>query len=237
MLLRKQMEVHGNILFKYRGELPILLIPPGVYLLYRAITTHPQFDWQGFLSWYKFLCLGIVALGQMIRGYAHAHTALHTSGRNIHGQLANAVNNTGIYSVVRHPLYLGNYFMALGVAMLSCNVWFVADVYKWPGFLTPPRKITPLDAQETANIVGEYRIVSGIELPTLKIWQEDGVIKSHIEGLRTGVQQLLRDENTGKFCSQMGPYETTPTYADNGRVIAMTTMSADGTVILKAVRD
>ncbi len=113
----------------------------------------------------------------------------------------------------------------------------VADVYKWPGFLTPPRKITPLDAQETANIVGEYRIVSGIELPTLKIWQEDGVIKSHIEGLRTGVQQLLRDENTGKFCSQMGPYETTPTYADNGRVIAMTTMSADGTVILKAVRD
>ncbi len=125
MLLRKQMEVHGNILFKYRGELPILLIPPGVYLLYRAITTHPQFDWQGFLSWYKFLCLGIVALGQMIRGYAHAHTALHTSGRNIHGQLANAVNNTGIYSVVRHPLYLGNYFMALGVAMLSCNVWFV----------------------------------------------------------------------------------------------------------------
>jgi protein-S-isoprenylcysteine O-methyltransferase Ste14 len=125
MLLRTQMQVHGNMLFKYRGELPIILIPPGLYFLYRAITTQPEFDWEEFLGWYKFVCLGVVALGQMIRAYTHAHTAIHTSGRNIHGQLANAINNTGIYSVVRHPLYLGNFFMALGIAMLSCNAWFV----------------------------------------------------------------------------------------------------------------
>ncbi|HEX2590837.1 MAG TPA: serine hydrolase domain-containing protein [Rhizomicrobium sp.] len=113
----------------------------------------------------------------------------------------------------------------------------VADVYNWPEFLQPPRRIKPLDAQETANIVGEYRIVSGIELPTLKVWQEDGVIKGQIEGLRAGVQELLRDEKTGRFCSQMGPYDTTATYAADGRVIALTTASTDGTVILKAVRD
>src|SRR5689334_1566208 len=116
MLLRKQMEVHGNFLFKYRGELPIILIPPGLFLIYRQITTQPDFDWAGFLAWYNFLCLGVVMFGQAIRAYAHGYTALHTSGRNIHGQLANVINNTGMYSIVRHPLYLGNFFMALGVA-------------------------------------------------------------------------------------------------------------------------
>ncbi|TFH19804.1 MAG: lipid A phosphate methyltransferase, partial [Bacteroidia bacterium] len=32
---------------------------------------------------------------------------------------------TGIYSVVRHPLYLGNFFMWLGPAMLTGNLWFI----------------------------------------------------------------------------------------------------------------
>lgn len=125
MLLRNQLEVHGNFLFKYRGELPIALIPPGLLLFYYQIKTSPDFPWADFLAWYKFPCLGVVLLGQTIRSYAIAYAAVHTSGRNIHGQLANVINHTGLYSCVRHPLYLGNFFMALGVAMLSCNAWFV----------------------------------------------------------------------------------------------------------------
>jgi protein-S-isoprenylcysteine O-methyltransferase Ste14 len=125
MLLRHQLEVHGNFLFKYRGELPVLLIVPGLFIFYYQITSTPDFDWANFLSWYKFPCLAVVLLGQAIRAYAIAYAAAHTSGRNIHGQLANVINHTGLYSCVRHPLYVGNFFMALGVAMLSCNAWFV----------------------------------------------------------------------------------------------------------------
>jgi len=125
MLLRNQMEVHGNLLFKYRGELPVLLIPPGLYLLYAQITAMPDFNWAEFLRWYNIVCLGVVVLGQVIRAYTIAHAAANTSGRNVHGQVADVVNNTGLYSIVRHPLYVGNFFMALGVAMLSCNAWFV----------------------------------------------------------------------------------------------------------------
>jgi protein-S-isoprenylcysteine O-methyltransferase Ste14 len=125
MLLRTQMQVHGNTLFKYRGELPIILIPPGLFLLYYQITSSPEFKWEEFLGWYKFVCLAVVGLGQFIRAYALAHVAPNTSGRNINGQIADVVNNTGLYSIVRHPLYVGNFFMALGVAMLSCNAWFV----------------------------------------------------------------------------------------------------------------
>jgi protein-S-isoprenylcysteine O-methyltransferase Ste14 len=125
MLLRNQLEVHGNFLFKYRGELPVALIVPGLIIFYYQITTTPEFGWSEFLAWYKYPCLAVVLLGQAIRSYAIAYAAVHTSGRNIHGQLANVINHTGLYSCVRHPLYLGNFFMALGVAMLSCSVWFV----------------------------------------------------------------------------------------------------------------
>ena len=103
MLLRTQMQVHGNTLFKYRGELPVILIPPGLYLLYYQIKSDPQFDWEEFLGWYKFLCLAVVGLGQLIRAYALAHVAPNTSGRNIHGQIADVVNNTGLYSAPAIP--------------------------------------------------------------------------------------------------------------------------------------
>ena len=47
-----------------------------------------------------------------------------TSGRNTREQVANTLNRTGIYSVVRHPLYLGNYLIILGFALWP-HVWWL----------------------------------------------------------------------------------------------------------------
>ncbi len=47
-----------------------------------------------------------------------------TSGRNTDKQVAETVNTKGIYSVVRHPLYLGNFLMWLGIIMYVNNIWF-----------------------------------------------------------------------------------------------------------------
>ncbi|TAD93950.1 MAG: lipid A phosphate methyltransferase, partial [Bacteroidetes bacterium] len=41
---------------------------------------------------------------------------------------------TGIYSIVRHPLYLGNFFMWVGPAMLTGNFWFVIAFCFFYGF-------------------------------------------------------------------------------------------------------
>ena len=60
-----------------------------------------------------------------IRIYTVGHTPVGTSGRNTAGQVADSLNTTGIYSVVRHPLYLGNFLMWLGIALLTCNIGFV----------------------------------------------------------------------------------------------------------------
>ncbi len=49
----------------------------------------------------------------------------NTSGRNTAaGQMADELNVTGIYSIVRHPLYVGNFFMWLGPVLFLRSVWF-----------------------------------------------------------------------------------------------------------------
>ncbi|MGC9453013.1 MAG: methyltransferase family protein, partial [Oceanipulchritudo sp.] len=48
-----------------------------------------------------------------------------TSGRNTKQQVAYSLNTTGFYSVVRNPLYLGNFFMYLGIALFTHHWWLV----------------------------------------------------------------------------------------------------------------
>jgi len=72
-------------------------------------------------------CIAVSLLGLLIRILAVGFSADHTSGRNTSaGQIAESVNNTGLYSMLRHPLYLGNFFMWLGIAGFTCNGWFIA---------------------------------------------------------------------------------------------------------------
>jgi hypothetical protein len=65
-----------------------------------------------------------LALRVMIVGRA----PIGTSGRNTREQAANTLTTTGMYSVVRHPLYLANYIIIIGLTM-EMHVW-------WPVLLT-----------------------------------------------------------------------------------------------------
>jgi len=125
MALQEEFEKQGNILFKYRGILPviILLIGLGVfaYSKYLGEPVNDNFITQNI----AFFAIGISLFGQIIRAYAVGHTPKNTSGRNTEDQLADTVNKTGIYSAVRHPLYVGNFFMWLGISVLTINLWFI----------------------------------------------------------------------------------------------------------------
>lgn len=74
------------------------------------------------------LCIAISVLGFVIRSWTIGTTPAGTSGRNTTEQVASVLNSTGIYSMVRHPLYLGNYLMWMGIVMYTYNIWFVAIV-------------------------------------------------------------------------------------------------------------
>lgn len=118
-------EKEGNFLFKHRGEIPVilfLLAIPVVYLTHSRMGVETRL----VLSWVAF---SLSFLGFVIRAVAIATTPKGTSGRNTkEGQVAESLNTTGIYSTVRHPLYLGNYFMWIGIVMFTFNWMFVIIV-------------------------------------------------------------------------------------------------------------
>lgn len=68
-------------------------------------------------------------LGFIIRAISIGTTPIGTSGRNTkEGQVAETLNTKGIYSMVRHPLYLGNYFMWIGIVMFTFNFSFIVII-------------------------------------------------------------------------------------------------------------
>lgn len=77
--------------------------------------------WEGF-------CLLVSFFGLGIRIVTVGFTPPATSGRNTKRQKANTLNTSGMYSLVRHPLYLGNFFMFLGV-MLFAHTWWLTLIY------------------------------------------------------------------------------------------------------------
>ena len=132
MALQEEFEQQGLWLFRYRSTLPLVLLAVGfaVYMqgvytgaalsmdILSCICTTPQ-------EYYHALCLLVSLAGLAIRVYTVGYTPANTSGRNTANQVADTVNTTGIYSTVRHPLYLGNFFMWVGPALLSANTWFI----------------------------------------------------------------------------------------------------------------
>lgn len=67
----------------------------------------------------------ISILGAVVRILTVGYVPGGTSGRNTARQKAAELNTTGIYSLVRHPLYLGNYLIFLGFVLLLQS-WSIA---------------------------------------------------------------------------------------------------------------
>lgn len=125
MALQEELEKEGLWLFRFRSFLPIiiLLMAMGVHYLREQASASEE---EPYDFYYELICLAVSIFGLIIRIYTVGHTPKNTSGRNTaEGQVADTLNTTGIYSLVRHPLYLGNFFMWLGPAMLVQNVWFI----------------------------------------------------------------------------------------------------------------
>lgn len=127
MALVHSIEKNGNILFKYRGQIPVILflmsVPTIYFTDYQLFNNNKQLDLVLLIT-----CAVFSFAGQVIRAIAIGTSNKHTSGRNTKEQVADALNTKGIYSTVRHPLYLGNYFMWIGIVMFTYNIWFVLVV-------------------------------------------------------------------------------------------------------------
>ena len=115
MSLNNELEATGNWLFKHRSFLPLIIVP---FLFYYLLTPV-----NNFYNTLFYTGLAASLLGECFRIFTIGFVPAGTSGRNTKQQLPTSLNQTGIYSMVRHPLYLGNFFMFLGPFLFTGNIY------------------------------------------------------------------------------------------------------------------
>lgn len=126
MALRDELERSGETLFRWRSYPPILFF--GVVLWGMREFRFPQGNHGGDGVW-ELMCMAPVVLGLALRMWAIGTAAPNTSGGNRSGQIADNLNTTGAYSLVRHPLYLGVLLVWTGVAMFPRSIGVVVVVW------------------------------------------------------------------------------------------------------------
>lgn len=124
-MLKNEMIRQGDILFRFRSYIPLILIP-----LVIAAFADQSFIKESKIVTELWTLISIVIsfIGLAIRIITVGFVSADTSGRNTKGQVAGSLNTSGIYSLVRHPIYLGNFVITLGCFIFLENWWLLASV-------------------------------------------------------------------------------------------------------------
>ena len=126
MTVVEHMLANGHRLFKSRSLVPLALLPVVVLALPESARVAARLGDSRNLD-VQLLALSIAFAGLLIRCAAVAYAPDGTSSRDTRALRAPALNTTGMYSIVRHPLYLGAGLMWVGTAM-SLGVWWLVAI-------------------------------------------------------------------------------------------------------------
>lgn len=152
MALKEEFENTGNWLFRWRSYLPLMMI--GIFLLALREYRYPG-DSEVLDHFWEVFCLMVSFLGLGIRVLTIGHTPKGTSGRNTGSQIAETLNTRGMYSIVRNPLYLGNFFMGMGIALFA-HLWWLMLIYILSFWLYYERIIFAEEAYLRKQFADEY---------------------------------------------------------------------------------
>jgi len=148
MKLVEQLGATGDLFFRWRSWLPLLLVP--LFLASFSGLAYPLGSHRLDLVW-ELACFGVSVLGLALRVATVGSAPRGTSGRNTRAQKATVLNTTGLYSVVRHPLYLGNFLIALGMSLFT-RTWSLPLIVSLATLLYYER----IAAREEAFLEGRF---------------------------------------------------------------------------------
>jgi protein-S-isoprenylcysteine O-methyltransferase Ste14 len=147
--------------------MPLVLVAlPQSGALERAFGHAAEGAWDYFVTLIAFFGLAVrVATVGFVPG--------GTSGRNVYGQRADALNTTGLYSVVRNPLYLGN-LMILTALALETMVWWVAPLAAVAGLFYYERIVYAEEgflAEKYGKAYADWAANTPAFMPDLSLWR------------------------------------------------------------------
>ena len=111
MGLREELEMSGEWLFRWRSFVPLALFSPLFWLGWQESKGEVTVAWEA-------ICCAVSLLGLAVRCVVVGYAPPRTSTRSTKHFVAHSLSTQGVYSIVRHPLYVGNFLMWLGMALL-----------------------------------------------------------------------------------------------------------------------
>lgn len=170
MKLSDHFESSGNWLFRWRSYLPLIFAGVGLASLREFRYPGGSHNWDLIREAVAAL---VGLLGLAIRVDVVGHAAPRTSGRNTREQIADSLNTTGLYSIMRHPLYVGNTLMWFSVA-LFVQSWWLAVMVVLISALYHERIIFAEEAfleRRFGNVFREWAAHTPVVWPKFSLWK------------------------------------------------------------------
>mgnify|MGYP000140748097 CR=1 FL=1 len=172
MLIRDRLAREGAFLFRWRSYVPLVLIPLIVLALPEGRRVSEAIGPAAeHLVFYVSVLVSFMGLA--VRWFTVGFVPPGTSGRNTLAQRASELNTTGMYSIMRNPLYAGNFVVILGV-LLCVKVWWLIAIFTLCYWLYIERVIAAEESYLEEKFGDAYRTwaarVPAI-LPRLSHWK------------------------------------------------------------------
>lgn len=112
MTLTEELTRAGERLFRWRSYVPLVFVPVVVAAI---IEPRPLGAGTTASHVWEALCVALAIVGLLLRALTVGFVAPGTSSRTTARFKADELNTTGAYSVVRHPIYVANALIWLGI--------------------------------------------------------------------------------------------------------------------------
>ena len=171
--MKKAIEKQGKWLFRWRSYLPLLILP----ILLIALRNGEYLErvlGNKVENIYEWFCVLISMLGLVIRCLTVGYVIEGSSGINTKSQKARILNTTGMYSIVRHPLYFGNFIIFLGIILFPQVLWFtlIAILAFWLYYERIMLAEEEFLKKEFGDIYLEWVEKTPAFIPKFKNWQQ-----------------------------------------------------------------
>ena len=194
-LLREELKESGTRLFRWRSYFPIVLLVLVLLLDYLVQPRRSRLSQN--LVW-DFVCLGVSLLGLVVRAVTIGCVPYGTSVRSTKAQQAETLNASGMYSVVRHPLYLGNFLVWIGLSLILAD-WVVTLIVILAFWLTHERIMMSEEAfleQKFGPQFAEWARTTPAFVPRFSQWRPPS--------LSFSFRNVLKREYSGFFAIVCG---------------------------------